>query len=264
MIEVSTASINFDIESIRAGLGAFWQESLQTVQCAEEEICLAMPLLLPDGWQMQLFLKRLSHKQVVLTDNGKIMQWLLSRGVSTKAKGIAQLMQEKLALFEIEACGYELRKVLSLPIQANEIQLFAEGMLSIAYLLYRAESVAEQEHAAYFQVEKVLRDWRIDFNINYKVTTKVKREIKVDFWIPTLARPKIAQVFAQRTRPLEIAEIWACRFQELRESDSPPRLAMIYDEATFEMDATIQRIMEHHSDLVCPSHRTDEISDFVR
>ena len=49
------------------------------------------------------------------------------------------LFEEKRKLFQLDRDGFELRKLISLPLHSLDVQLFAESLISIAHLVYRRE-----------------------------------------------------------------------------------------------------------------------------
>ena len=102
-------------------------------------VTMALPLMFPDGWQVQVHLKPLNKFRAVISDGGRTITMLLENGLKLESKSMLSLLEERKRTFELVQVGFELQKEIALPLEGLDVQLFAESLVSIAHFLFRFE-----------------------------------------------------------------------------------------------------------------------------
>ena len=255
----------FDGDLLRNSLQAFWSNTL-AVESIQDRLTVAMPLMRADGMQIVLYIQRIPSErpQLIISDHGDILVHLENEGINTNAASVVELLHNRLAQYGIKQNGHTLYRTLDWNGDATEIQIFAEGLASVSHLIYRHETFSAVANPAYDTVRKILTDLRLSYNPRKSLQTKHGRSIEVDFYIPSSQAPKAMQTLSQRHRQLEIVEIWSYRWLELKAAHSGLQSVMIYDEDKFLMDDRTRNIAHTNCDFFCPSHRTDEIVEFLK
>lgn len=115
----------------------FWEEQV-CVKETDGGLLVALPLQYPNGIQAVLSVKEFNQSNAILSDNGEVISALEGNGIDVGEKSKnRELLDEKLAAFEIERKGMELQKVIKLPLDGIDIHLFGEALVSISHLIYR-------------------------------------------------------------------------------------------------------------------------------
>lgn len=255
----------FDSDSLRNSLQAFWSNTL-AVESSQDSLTVAMPLMRADGMQIVLYIQRIPSErpQLIISDHGDILVHLENEGINTSASFVVELLHKRLAQYGIKQNGHTLYRTLDWNGDATEIQIFAEGLASVSHLVYRHEMFSAVANPACDTVRKILTDLRLSYIPRKSLQTKLGRSIEVDFYIPSLHAPKAMQTFSQRHRQLDIVEIWSYRWLELKAAHAGLQSVMIFDEEKFMMDDRTRNIARTNCDFFCPSHRTDEIVEFLK
>ncbi len=102
-------------------------------------VTMALPLMFPDGWQVQVHLKPLNKSRAVISDGGRTITMLLENGLRLESKSVLSLLEERKRTFELVQVGFELQKEIALPLDGLDVQLFAESLVSISHFLFRFE-----------------------------------------------------------------------------------------------------------------------------
>ncbi len=126
-------------DACREALFQFWTEQTEIVETGEG-LALALPLLYPDGWQVQLFVEPVSRDQAILTDQGRTLGWLQDQRVNWEGGQTGELLQSRLEAFELKQDGFELQRRIRLPLGGLDVHLFGEALVAIAHLAYRHEA----------------------------------------------------------------------------------------------------------------------------
>jgi hypothetical protein len=116
----------------------FYREQIMA-EPTRRGVTMALPLMFPDGWQVQVHLKPLSKSRAVITDGGRTITMLLENGLRLELVAVLSLLEERKRTFELVQVGFELQKEIALPLEGLDVQLFAESLVSIAHFLFKFE-----------------------------------------------------------------------------------------------------------------------------
>jgi hypothetical protein len=114
-------------DQCRTALREFWNDSLE-IESSREGIVIALPLMLPDGIQVAIELRQVSSNAAILSDRGEVLSALVGQGLEIEASKVQSILAERIATFELERDGWELRKALRFPLRGISIP-FATGIL---------------------------------------------------------------------------------------------------------------------------------------
>lgn len=120
-------------DNFRRELGAFW-DSILEIEPISDGLAFTMPLAYPDGWQIVLELTQKTPKGFLLSDQGKTLSWLTSRGHNISTDAMRAHLQRYQAEHFLEEKNGVLFRWLSTPLEPADIQVFAEGLAAIARL----------------------------------------------------------------------------------------------------------------------------------
>lgn len=249
--------------SIRQLLGDFWNEMLEVAK-TRTGVALAVPLCGPDGWQIIVEIDEQTPKSLRITDRGRTLQWLAGRGQNTEAAGFDNLLTERLATFSIQRDGWELFREVSSPLQAVDVHLFGEALVSIAHLHYLYDPASKPLNVAEKTVDRVFRDRDLVPQSNYLLSGRLERRVKVDRFIQADV-PVAIQILGRRGNLTSYMEQWGFRWRDLRDAHPNLLRAMIYDPAVQDIDATAQAIGESPSvcELFAPYNEVDRLHSLL-
>lgn len=249
------------VESCREVLRQFWDEQTDVAETTRG-IALALPLLYPDGWQVQVFIEPVTPEWALVSDRGRTLGRLLEQGVNLDAGQTGVLLEEWLQTWELQREGLELRREIPLPLEGLDVQLFAEALVSIAHLVYRRESYALSENQAERTLQQVFKERHLEPQKNVELEGVIEKRIRVDYLIERV-RQVAWHVVRRRTQLLPYMEQWGFRWGDLHRRN--PRLvrAMVYDPDKQEWDETSLRIGNEVCELFCPYFETDRLHDFL-
>ena len=225
-------------EICRGVLHRFWADQTDVAETSNG-IAMALPLMYPDGWQVQVFIDALSRARAVLTDKGRTLSRLHEQGVRFDAGQIGTLLEERLKTFELQQNGFELLREIRLPLDGLDVQLFAESLVSIAHLVYRYEPYSPTESPADKTLQQVFSERSYHPRKNVELDGEIEKRIRVDYLIET--KRTVACQVIRRPRLLR---------------------AMVYDPDKQEWDETALRIGKEVCELFCPYFETDTLHDF--
>ncbi len=257
----SSAQLSPDL--CRKALQRFWQEQLAIEETAEG-LVMALPVSYPDGWQVIVHAEKLAPAQAVLTDRGRTLGWLFEEGVSLErpdSRAYA-LFEKRKSAYGLEQTGLELQKPVKLPLSGADVQLFADGLISVAYLCYRAEPAAPPCNAAAAGVQRFLEAHKIKAKRHHQLEGKIEKKIEVDFYVENGSASAIVAV--KRTRRLiDSMEQWAWRWTDLRRKHPEIKRAMVYDPDQQQWDETSMAIGDAVCHVFCPYFDTDRLSSLL-
>lgn len=252
---VETSSL---IQDCRAALARFWDEVL-TVEPSKDGAVLALPLMLPDGLQVVVHLQPLSAVAAVVSDRGETLARLAGEGVSLGAEGVSRWIEERLAAFEIERDGWELRKAIRLPLEGVDIQLFGEALVSLAHLIYRHEPEAVSEPVADRTVRRLFDEHGLKPLRNHVLSGRLEHRITVDYFLDRGAGLAV-EVVNRKTQILPYMEQWGWRWTDLRQRHPDLVRAMVYDPESQGWDRTALEIGESVCEVFCPYFETERLA----
>jgi hypothetical protein len=248
-------------EICREALRRFWDDQTD-VAASSRGVALALPLMYPDGWQVQVFLERLSQSCAVITDKGRTLARLQEQGVNFDAGQTGSLLEERKKTFDLQQDGFELLREIRLPLDGLDVQLFAESLVSVAHLVYRYEPYTSPESAADRTLQEVFKERQWQPRKNVEVDGEIEKRIRVDYLIET-KRPVACQVVRRRAPLLPYMEQWGFRWSDIHKRNPGLWRAMVYDPDKQEWEETALRIGKEVCELFCPYFETAVIHEFL-
>ncbi len=245
------------ITETRQRLTAFWSDALQT-EWERDRLFVAYPLMLPDGVQLVFELRPITAAAALLSDGGRVLGRLAAEGLNVEAGGSAQLLEKRLAFFGIERDGFELRRAARLPVDAVEVQLFAEGLCSIAQLINRNEPESEEENVARKSVERLLHLRQLKPKLNHALEGRLEKAIRVNYYLEG-RRGLAIEVVDRRTNLHGYMQQWGWRWTDLHAKQPELIRAMIYDPDRQDWDAAALEIGRSVCEVFCPYHESGEV-----
>jgi hypothetical protein len=131
-------TIQLNPRECREAMHRFYREQIMA-EPTRRGVTMALPLMFPDGWQVQVHLKPLNKSRAIITDGGRTITMLLENGLRIESAALLSLLEERKRTFELVQVGFELQKEIALPLEGLDVQLFAESLVSIAHFLFRFE-----------------------------------------------------------------------------------------------------------------------------
>jgi hypothetical protein len=246
---------------LRSSMEHFWSEQL-TIEQTGNGLAAALPLMYPDGWQITVNIEPFAPAQAIITDKGRTLMMLDREGLNldSRAKHNYALLEEKKKIFELDQHGFELRKLIKLPLSGLDIQLFAESLVSISHLIYRNESRSAQEHVVRKSLERTFTACHFTPKQDVYLTGKVGERIHVDFLFEK-ERQLAMESIEIHDRVKDYMERWAWRWTDLKKQNPELLSAMVYNPDLQDWDTTSLKIGKEVCDLFCPSHDRDQIRD---
>jgi hypothetical protein len=252
---------NSFIQDCRAALIRFWGEML-TIEPAKDGAVLALPLMFPDGLQVIARVTPISATTALISDGGETLGRLAGEGMNLETAAIGELLAERLAAFEIQRDGWELRKVIALPVEGIDIQIFAEALVSIAHLIYRHEPEPASEAVAERTVSKFFAERRLTPRRHFPLEGRLERRIAIDYFLEQGAGLAV-QVVGRRNQLLPYMEQWGWRWTDLRSRHPGLVRAMVYDPENQLWDETALSIGRSVCEVFCPYFETDQLAEAV-
>ncbi|MDD5263028.1 MAG: hypothetical protein PHD76_14390 [Methylacidiphilales bacterium] len=247
--------------SVRENLTRFWGEMLE-IESQDNGLVLALPLMLPDGLQVVVNVEYISPTQGILSDHGRILSRLMSEGLNIESESTGDLLDERLAVYELERDGFEIQKRISLPPQAIDLQIFGEALVSVAHLTYRHDPSSPEENVAARVVENIFQEHQLQ-PIRFAVLEgQLEKKIKVDYFLRG-TRGLALQVVSRKKALLPYMEQWGWRWTDLKGKQPQLVRAMVYDADRQEMDDTALKIGKSVCDVFCPYHEAAQIEQAI-
>src|SRR5437867_8197342 len=169
-------------EICREALRRFWDDQMDVAETSNG-VAMALPLMYPDGWQVQLFIEALSHSRAVITDKGRTLSRLQEQGVNFDAGQTRTLFEERLKTFELQQNGFELLREIRLPLDGLDVQLFAESLVSIAHLVYRYEPYNPRDSPADKTLQQVFKERHYEPRKNVELDGEIEKRIRLDYLV---------------------------------------------------------------------------------
>lgn len=261
---MSAKTFSLNEKELRSELSAFWNDAL-AIAPHRGGLCWTMPVMMPDGVQVVLRARDVTPGKIILSDGGDTLQWLSMRGFHAENGGFVQrLFRERCTFFGLELSNGALEKVLSLPLCAEEVQIFAEGLSSVAHLIYRQDYAFQEDSIAVAHVEGALYANKIKFTRRKEIPVSAKRKINVDFYFEARGQERIIKTFDQKSRQLDLVDLWARRWLLLKKSYDQMAMAMVYDEQIFNAIGEVQELADELDVPCVPSHRVEDLGPFIQ
>ena len=239
-------------------LHRFWHEQLDA-RTPARGVALSLPLMYPDGLQVQIHLEPVSATCAIVSDRGQTLARLQESGLNLDAKATATILEDRKKVFELEQHGFELRKQVRLPLDGLDIQLFGESLVSIAHLIYRFEPTTREEGPAERQLRQIFQDRNLAPSWNTTIDGHVEKRIRVSALFNGI-RPLACKIVKRRGPMLEYMEQWGWRWLDVKDQDARVLRAMVYDPERQEWDETAKGIAIRVCDFFCPYYETQTIN----
>lgn len=250
----------FNFELIKPSLLNFWAEQFQFTR-EEDAIHIAYPLLLPNGWQISFSIYFHSVGNVFeLSDNHQITDYL-SAYFSKTPNINKKIIKEKCVFFGIDQQDDgSFKKFIPESIKPQDIQLFAEGMLSIAYLVYRFEKRNQMDSLPYETVKQIFISYDMPFETNLELQGKSFSKIHADF----KQGNSIFRVINSKD-PFLALQISSFQFNDYKLGNPNTKRALIYNQDNPHWTSDCQSIVESpdYFEFSAPYTDIKEITGFV-
>jgi hypothetical protein len=215
--------------------------------------------MLPDGVQVVFELAPITATSGLLTDGGRTLSALSGLGLNLDAGVTAHLLEQRLAFFALERDGLELRRPARIPVDPLEVQLFAEGIVSIAHLRYRHEIEAAGENVARKSVDRLFTSHGLNPQRNHPLEGRLEKAIRVSHYLPG-SHGLALEVVDRKSNLHGYMQQWGWRWTDLHEKQPGLVRAMVYDPDRQDWDATALEIGRSVCEIFCPYHESDVIA----
>jgi hypothetical protein len=251
------------IPHLRDLLTSFWSEALE-IESTPRGILFTMPVSYPDGWQVVLELCQKTPKAFYLNDRGKTLSWLMGRGQNIETDAIKDHIPRLCAehFFEIE--NGVLFRWLEAPLEAIDLQVFAEGLSAISRLEILNDHRVTEENVADDTVQRIFQDAQIPAKRKQRLHITKERTVAVDYFADELRRPVALQIVRSKTDFSGTMEKWGFRWHELKHNYQGLAPIMLYDRDTQIIDPYSRHIGETECELFCGYDETDRIHETLQ
>ena len=255
-----------DTISCRKALNETWNQVCDIVP-HRRGLAIALPVLLADGWQATLYAEEEMPGYVTLRDRGQMDSWLYTHGVNLNNAANQSILTKTRKIYGIDIDSLGFYKTIRLPMKAVEIQLFACFLSSVSHLVNRVQKQGIEHSSSYNAVIQTASSLQLPYTERKAYETR-HRKLIVDISIEGLQRTALVQTFDQRGHnATESMELWSSRLPEIAETTTGEQkytTALIYNEDYCNITPEILSLAKERCNLVCPSHRRDELEDYLR
>lgn len=96
-----------------------------------------------------------------------------------------------------------------------------------------------------------------------EIPVSPKRKISVDFYFEAAERERVIKAFDQKSRQLDVVDLWARRWALLKNAHERMDMAMVYDEHVFQPVDEVRELAAELSVPCVPAHRVEDLGDFL-
>lgn len=254
-----TADTSFSSPDLRTLLTSFWSETLE-IETTAKGLLFTMPASYPDGWQVVLELSQMTPKGIRLSDRGKTLAWLTGQGQNIGTDAMRHHLERLCAEHSLTEEHGVLCRWLELPLDARDIQVFAEGLVAVSRLDILNDHRMAEEDVADTVVKRILKDAGLEAKHKHKLHVTKDRAIAVDYFIEQ-RRPVALQILRTKSDFSGAMERWGFRWEKLKINYSGLAPIMLYDRDTQLIDPYSRHIGETECALFCGYDETDRIHD---
>ena len=248
-------------EACREAVQGFLREQV-SVEKTRRGVVMALPLMYPDGLQVQVHLEPVAKSSALITDRGRTLAKLHETGLNLDAKQTLAFLEERKQTFELNQVGFELQKEIPLPLEGIDVQLFVESLVSIAHLIYKYEPAISEESVADRTLKQIFKERKIEPAVNAVIDGEIEKGIRVNYFLPA-RNPLACKVVKRRGHMLGYMEQWGWRWTDVKHHNPRLMRGMIYDPDKQEWDDTTMNIGKSVCDLFCPYFETQLIHDAI-
>jgi len=249
------------IDELRTQLTGCWNDLLE-IEIRKDGFSLALPHVLPDGWQVGFDL--LSHfpAGVKLTDRGKTLGALHAQGQSFTNGHTRECLEKVLQDWGIQRDGFELFQWVEGMPDGEALHCFGQALIEMAHLTLLHEPRQKSEDMTDQRMRKIFQDHGVEAKSGAYLNGQARNRIRIDYLVESPA-PKAFQLIHRQGRILDVMEVWGWRWTDLRKGNPRLQPAMIYDPYHQEIDQDSRAIGEEVCDLFCSYEETDRIHAFL-
>lgn len=258
---MSAANTNLDANQIRNALLDFWGDAL-SIERLRDSLALAMPQTGADGWQIVIDIETTTPRAIKLTDRGRTLGNLASRGQNIDADATAAHINDILQEGHLEREGWELIRHLPLPLDPADVHVFAEALSTISHLHVLHSPLPKTIDIADKTLRRIFTERKIEPRTNASLSGKAERNVRVDYLVES-QQTVAFKILHSRGRLLPSMEQWGFRWLDLRKANENLRPVMLYDPNRQEIDETSQAIGEEVCAYFGPYDQTDRIHDVL-
>jgi len=251
------ADTSFSPADLRTLLTSFWNEVLE-IEATPKGLLFTMPVSYPDGWQVVLELSQKTPKGFRLSDRGKTLSWLTGQGQNTETDAMKHHLQRLCAEHFLKEEHGVLYRWLDLPLDATDIQVFAEGLVAITQLEILNDHRAAEEEVADSTVQRIFSDAGLSPKRKHRLHITKERAVYVDYFVEQ-RRPVALQILRTKTDFSGTMERWGFRWEKLKANYAGLAPIMLYDRNTQIIDSYSRHIGESACELFCGYDETDRI-----
>ena len=244
---------------LRESLVSFWDGALK-VEPHGDGFIFTMPASYPDGWQIVLEISQLTPKGFRLSDRGQTLGWLKGQGQNVETDGMVRHIERLCREYRMQEEGGELHRWLDIPLEAAELQVFTEGLVSVSNLHLLHDPRATEEKVAEMVVNRVFHDAGLMPSRNHRLSITKERKVTVDYFVES-SRPVAVELLKSKNDLTGKMERWGFRWDELRKNYRKLVPIMLYDRNTQMIDSYCRHIGEEKCDLFCGYDETDRIHE---
>ncbi|MGJ8677180.1 MAG: DUF1828 domain-containing protein [Akkermansiaceae bacterium] len=256
-----SANTTLSPQKLRETLISFWDESLE-IEPTPTGLLFTMPFSYPDGWQVVLELSQQTPKGYYLSDRGKTLSWLQGQGQNISTDAMSTHLKKLCSEHSITLQNGVLHRWLEAPVEAIDVQVFAEGVTAISRLELLHDHRIPEENIADTLVQRVLRDAGLEPKAKHRLSITKERKISVDYYIER-QKPLAIQLLRTKNDVSGTMEKWGFRWHELRKAYQDLSPVMFYNRDTQIIDPYSRHIGETECDLFCGYDETDRIHEFL-
>jgi hypothetical protein len=249
----------FTSSDLRGLLTSFWNETLE-IETTPQGLIFTMPASYPDGWQVVLELSQKTPKGFRLSDRGKTLSWLTGQGQNIETDAMKQHLRRLFSEHNLQEEHGVLCRWLELPLDATDVQVFAEGLVAISRLEILNEHRVADEDVADKTVQRILFDSGLTAKRKHKLSITKDRAVSVDYFIEQ-RRPAAIQILKTKSDLSGTMEKWGFRWHELKSNYAGLAPIMLYDRNTQIIDPYSRHIGETECKLFCGYDETDRIHE---
>lgn len=253
------ANTHLSSTDLRALLTSFWNEALE-IEPTAQGLLFTMPASYPDGWQVVLELSQMTPKGLLLSDRGKTLSWLTGQGQNIGTETMRQHLQRLCAEHSLTEEDGVLCRWLELPLDARDIQVFAEGLVAVSRLDILNDHRMAEEDVADTVVKRILSDAGLEAKRKHKLNVTEDRAVHVDYFIEQ-RRPSAIQILRAKSDISGSMEKWGFRWHGMKKNYAGLAPIMLYDRDTQLIDPYSRHIGETECELFCGYDETDRIHD---
>jgi hypothetical protein len=254
-----TAKTPITSTDLRGLLTSFWDEALE-IESIPDGFLFTMPACYPDGWQVVLEFVQKTPKAFRLSDRGKTLSWLAGQGQNTETEAMRHHLHRLCTEHSLQLEHGVLHRWLEIPLDATDIQVFAEGLVAISRLDLLNEHRPAEEEVADSTVQRIFKDAGLSPKRKHRLHITREREVSVDYFVE-LNRPLAMQILRTKTDFSGTMEKWGFRWKQLKLNYAGLAPVMLYDRNTQLIDPYSRHIGESECELFCGYDETDRIHE---